>query len=61
LCMLRVVFPSKTLVFTLHTLFLLFPPGTETGVSTAVEGSFALCLVLQVPPNPHYTPALQLS
>ncbi len=47
LCMLGVVFPSKTLVITLHTLLLLFPPGTEIGV--------CLCRFPAIPPtHPYY-------
>ena len=42
------------------TLSFLFPSGTATGALTAVEGSFALCLLVQVPPHVHYTPELQL-
>ena len=51
--------PQKPSLHPAHSLFL-FPQGTGTGVLTAVEGSFVLCLLVQVPPNLHYTPALQL-
>ena len=51
--------PQKPSLHPAHSLFL-FPQGTGTGVLTAVEGSFVLCLLVQVTPNLHYTPALQL-
>ena len=42
-----------------HSLFY-FVSGTGTGALTAAEGSFALCLLVQVPPHVPYIPELQL-
>jgi hypothetical protein len=46
--------PPKPLLFTLHTI-LFVAPGTATGVTTAVQGSFVLCLFAGPPQSPLHT------